>query len=426
MAKTAKAPDYAAAAEKTAESSKEVTNMQTWANRPDQVTPYGSTTWAPEDVVDPATGQHVTKWTQTTTLTPESQKALEDQFAVTSGRSDIARDLLPRAQQEYSQQMDWSQFQDLADTPQAQAFSQMPTASSYSPEDIQRSIQTNTYNPVNFQQSLDTSGLQNVDPSQRYYSEAGDALMQQFDARNNPQNERDTAALDTTLRNRGLKPGDVAYDRELQKLRQSQSDARTNASFQASQLAGQEAQRMYGMDSATRAQQFGEVQSQGNFANQAAQSELAQQLGIGQQRFAEAQGAGTFANSAAAQDLAQQLGIGKEQFDELMQITGLADTRQKTQYAQDTASAQYQNTLRQQQIAEEMQKRGFSLNEINALISGQQVGLPTMPSFNTAQRSDAVDYSGAARDQYAAAQAAADSQNAMTNGLIQAGASMVS
>src|SRR6185369_1217153 len=103
MAKTAAAPDYEAAAERTGESSKENTNMQTWANRPDQVTPFGTTKWDSTAMIDPATGQRVTQWTQNTSLTPESQKALEDQFAVQSGRSDIARQLLPRAQQEYGQ-----------------------------------------------------------------------------------------------------------------------------------------------------------------------------------------------------------------------------------------------------------------------------------------------------------------------------------
>jgi SOS response regulatory protein OraA/RecX len=36
------------------------------------------------------------------------------------------------------------------------------------------------------------------------------------------------------------------------------------------------------------------------------------------------------------------------------------------------SSANYQNQLRQQQIAEDMQRRGYSLNEINAILTGQQ------------------------------------------------------
>lgn len=53
-------------------------------------------------------------------------------------------------------------------------------------------------------------------------------------------------------------------------------------------------------------------------------------------------------------------------------------------FGQALQAANYANALRQQQMSETMQQRGFGLNEINALLSGQQVNLPTMPQFNTA------------------------------------------
>lgn len=333
MGKSAKAPDYEAAAERTGESSKEVTNMQTWANRPDQVTPWGSTTWDSSATIDPATGQPVTRWTQNTSLTPQGQDALDDQLAIQSGRSDIARELLPRAQQEFGNQMDWSQYGDFQQGPQA----------------------------GRLRTGLGDDATQ-IKPSDRYYDEAGDALMAQFDSRMAPKFQRDTAALETQLRNRGFNPGDQGYDQALQDMRTSQNDAYSNAAFQATQLAGQEGSRMYGMDMGARQQQMDEL----GFGNEA---------------------------------MAQQFGLG-------------------------TAETNQANTLRQNQIAEEMQRRGFSLNEINALISGQQVAMPTMPGFSQASRAAGVDYSGAARDQYAADKDAADASNAFTNQLLQAGGSM--
>ena len=330
MGKSAKAPDYTGAAEATGESSKEVTNMQTWANRPNQNTPWGSTTWDQSSQIDPSTGKPMTQWTQNTTLTPQAQQALEDQFAVQGGRSDIARELLPRAQQEFGEQMDWSQFQDLAQTPQA---GQIKTG-------------------------LGADATQ-VNPSDRYYNEAGDALMNQFNARMEPKFQRDTAALETQLRNRGFNPGDQGYDQALADMRQSQGDQSSNAAFQAAQLAGQEGSRMYGMDMGARQQQMDE------------------------------------------------LGFGNE-------ATG-------QQYGMDTQSANYQNTLRQQQISEEMQRRGFSLNEINALISGQQVSMPTMPGFQGASRAAGVDYSGAAQNQYQADQNSANANNAFLNSIMGLG-----
>ena len=53
-------------------------------------------------------------------------------------------------------------------------------------------------------------------------------------------------------------------------------------------------------------------------------------------------------------------------------------------YSQALQGSQYANQIRQQQMAELMQQRGFSLNEINALLSGQQVAQPQMPNFTPA------------------------------------------
>ena len=66
------------------------------------------------------------------------------------------------------------------------------------------------------------------------------------------------------------------------------------------------------------------------------------------------------------------------------------------------SSAAFDNTVRQSQISEEMQRRGFSLNEINAILSGQQIQMPGMPGFNSAERSQGTDYSGAVNSQFGA------------------------
>ena len=70
-------------------------------------------------------------------------------------------------------------------------------------------------------------------------------------------------------------------------------------------------------------------------------------------------------------------------------------------YNQDTIyrQADQANQLRQQAIKEEMTKRGFSLNEINALISGQQVQNPQFESFQSAGRAETPQYNSAALNQ---------------------------
>jgi hypothetical protein len=54
----------------------------------------------------------------------------------------------------------------------------------------------------------------------------------------------------------------------------------------------------------------------------------------------------------------------------------------------------------------------MSLNEMNALMSGQQVNMPNMPQFNTAGISQTPNLLGAAQSQYSAALDAANAKNA--------------
>lgn len=322
-------PDYAGAANAQAQSSREVTEQQTWANRPTINTPFGQQTWEVTPTWDPSTGQYINSWTQNTNLTPESQAALDSQMRLQQGRSNLAEGLLGRAQQEYGQPMNWDQFTELSgglNVPQ------------YQSEEIQR-------------------GIGNTPD---YIKSAEDAIYNQWSSRQEPRMQQESEALRTRLYNMGLKEGDEAYDRQMQRLGQDQADARQQAQYQATIGSGAEAQRMQGMD----------VQS------------------------------GNFANSAAQQALQQQLALGSQQF------------------GQEQSAAGFQNTLRQQQIAEEMQRRGFSLNEINAILTGQQVGMPSMPGFNAANRSEGVQALQAAGMQSQDAWNAYNAQQQATQGTL--------
>jgi hypothetical protein len=64
-----------------------------------------------------------------------------------------------------------------------------------------------------------------------------------------------------------------------------------------------------------------------------------------------------------------------------------------------TGAAGFQNDLRRQQIAEQAQRRGMRLNELNALLTGQQVGLPDMSQgqpTSTSGRAESTNYLNAA------------------------------
>lgn len=132
---------------------------------------------------------------------------------------------------------------------------------------------------------------------------------------------------------------------------------------------------------------------------------------------------------------AQGLRPGDKAYDQAMENMGRerTDAYQQAQYGSimgggqegqrqqgmDQTSANFQNTSRQAQLAEMMQKRGMSLNEINAIISGQQVGMPDMPGFNKAGYTAGADYSGAAGQTYQADMDAFNADQAMMNSLMQ-------
>ncbi len=369
MAKTAKAPDYEAAAEKQGASSLENTNYQTHANRPDQVTPWGTQSWQEESYKDPVTGKQVPRWTQTTQLSPDQQRALDAQTNLTAGRSELGAGMLGRIQDEFAPIVNYDDFDAAGARVKSGKLGTIGNGPALQGDLQERSLR---------------AGLQGADA---YQGKAGDALMEQFNSRMDPQFQRDQASQDTVLRNRGLKPGDEAYDTELAKMRQGQGDQRNQAMYQAQQLSAQEAERLQGMDKTSKA--FGnDVQSQ-RFAQEA------QRLG--------------FSN-----DVAQKI------YGNLIGATGFNNDTMGRQFSQDMQGSQYDTQRRQQQIAEENMRRGQSLNEANALITGQQVQMPSMPTFNTAGRAETTGYSQAAGQQYQAAQDAANAQNAMTGQIMGA------
>lgn len=79
------APDYTGAAQATAQGNLDAIKYQTEANRVNQYTPYGSSTWSKDPYG---------RWTQTETLSPELAAALQSQMNVQQGRSALADRML--------------------------------------------------------------------------------------------------------------------------------------------------------------------------------------------------------------------------------------------------------------------------------------------------------------------------------------------
>lgn len=302
---------YMDVAELEAEAAKDIINEQTWANRPTQITPWGTLEWDVASVVDPVSGELVPEWTQILNLTPEEQAALDAQMAIDLGKSELALDFIGNVEDTYSEAADWDSLNEYG-----------------------------VYDPG----SLDYSGAYEVGDPDRYRAEAEAAIYDSLTSRLDPQWEQDRNALEVQLRSQGLQPGDEGYDDALANYDRAKTDAYSQAQYDAFIGGADEATRMLEADLARRGMDIGEIA-----------------------------------------DIAQ---FGREG------SASLAD---------------YNNLLRQMQMAEMLTERGTSLNELNALLYGTQIAQPSMPGFNTAQAADAPSYLDA---QAMADQSALDSYNA--------------
>jgi hypothetical protein len=296
-----KSPDYAGAAVAQGEANRETVRDQTYANRPDQYTPWGSTTWVPEDV------DGTERWTQTQSLSPTAQAELDKQMALLSGKSDVAGSLIGRMGNEFGQAMDWSGLGPLGQVPEGQ-FTRA------------NDVQTQLGDPTAMRERAESA----------VYDKGSKRLDAQYAGQRQ--------AMETKLRNQGLNPEDAAYKSQMAGIDTAETDAYGNLQSQAvTQGMGEQAQT------------WGQGLQAGNFYNQGNQQNFGQNLGANAQNFSQAS-----AQSAQA------------------------------------------NQLRQQQMTEAMQQRGFSLNEINALMSGSQINAPQMPSFAQASQAEAAPiYQGA-------------------------------
>lgn len=88
---------------------------------------------------------------------------------------------------------------------------------------------------------------------------------------------------------------------------------------------------------------------------------------------------------------------------------------------EDLAAGNFQDQTRQQQISEDLQQRGFTTNEINAMLTGQQVQTGPSPSFNAAGASSPANYSTAAQSAYAGDLNSSNAQNAQTSQVVGTG-----
>jgi hypothetical protein len=442
-------PDYTGAALAQAEASKENLNIQNYANRPTVNTPWGQESWSTEAVVDPATGQTVTQWTQNTTLNPELQAALDSQIGLQQQRSNLAEGFMGRVGDAYSQSFDWENLPqltsagstgqlaaDVADYSPGLATSvgqqdvargfdfrgpQMGvndfvgniqqgvsgTALQESVDPLVNALRFNTravgldsgfnantdavttgVNPqqVNTGFNANTGNIQsNVDPTQvttafspmtgdLARTTQGESVQRQLALRDNPAmpafdaSYRDSIAqdlvgrmlpvhqmqqqtLETQLANQGFQKGTEAYKRAFDDLANRQASERYNAL----DIAGNEAQRLFGMQMGQRQQAFNEDVGAGNFANAA--SNQAFQMGLTRNQFQNQATQQAFNQDMAARQAGNQA-LG-QQFGQNLQAAQFNNAAQNQMFSQDMAARQAANQAIGQQFGQNLQAANF-------------------------------------------------------------------
>lgn len=368
------APNYVGAAEAQAAASKELTNIQNFANRPTINTPFGSQSWSTNATTDPATGQTVTSWTQNNTLAPGLESALNDQLSLQAGRSSLAGGFMDRVGQEYGQPFDWQNLPQMAqldgasqlgngladytpglntdvssrsgnvvgafdfDGPQmglsagtkniATSTGTTPVATGFDAMQggVQRGVQNfglnSQFNPMtgNLARTAQTESVQRSlmtgdNPAlPQFDSSYRDTVARSLIERMTPVHERQQNQLETQLANQGFTIGSEGYKRAMDELQQRQSAERYNAL----DAAGQEAQRLFNMGMGARQQAFQEDVTGGQFANQAAQQAFGQGLSANQfqnqaegQAFNQAMAAQQAGNQALGQQFQQGVTAGQ-------------------------------------------------------------------------------------------------------------------
>lgn len=367
-------PDYVGAAETQAGASRDITEQQTWANRPDQYNPWGSVEWDNQQVWDPATEQYLNKWSQTTNLDPQAQWALDNQMYLQGARSELGGDLMDRAQQEYGEEMDWGQFGDWTGIERPDAGGALDIQGAIDTGGMQ-GVDVGQYTPEQIQRQLGQT-------PEEIRNRAEQSIYDRSTSRLDPQWQQTEDDTRSRLMAQGLRPGDAAFDREMENMGRQKQDAYQTAMTESIMGGGQEGQR-----------QYEQMLGSGNFANQASQQALQQQLGIGSQQFQEQ----TAERQRQFMEQAELRGMSNEEADQEWKA---GEQQRQQDWQNQMGYADYQNNLRQNQIKEAMMQRGFSLNEINALLTGQQVNTPQFEGFSQAQRSETPQYLSAADKGY--------------------------
>lgn len=234
------APDYTELAKMTAEDQRKMLDLQTAANRPGQVTPWGTSTWEKTPTVNQSGYEKaLADWqaaNQQGTWVPPTPGGYIDgpdgvEIPATPGYwTGASSNGQPRPDIKDFTNYDWTQKVSLDPADQAHLDAQRGIQSQF--DRTASGLLENAHNTIS--KPLDFSGLPQLDPSFGAVQEVQDAMM----SRLTPQLQRNREAELQRLRNQGISDNSEAFQRALTRLDQSDVDASMQALLGATQAYG--------------------------------------------------------------------------------------------------------------------------------------------------------------------------------------------
>ena len=379
-------PDYTAAAEATGQSQIDAIHEQTAANRPNINTPWGSMTWtqAPGQTVFDETGYNRAMADYTTALNQYNTRNSSGEIGAKGamGPAPIAPDR--NSFYTTTGAGGWTGQVNL--TPEAQAAlsaqQRIQAGRSSAAESLLGQAQAGFQTPMNWgglparsgaiqgaQFSGDLpEGGQGIRSELMGGGDIGDWRQRAQEATweaMQPMLDRSRNRTENQLANQGITRGSEAWSAAQSDL----GDAEARARLAAIESGRQEANMLFGQD----------LQ------------------------------AGQFENSAQQQE-----------FGQLLAAAQAGDQRALQQVQSALSAGTFNNLNRSQALQEEQTRRSQPLNELNALLTGQQVQNPNIPAFAQAGAGRGTDYMSAVNSQYGAALDASNASNAATGQTIGA------
>ena len=343
------APNYAAAAQETAQGNLDAARAATAANRVNQVTPYGNLNYA----ITGSDPYGNPTWTATTSLSDVGQQLLGNQNAASLGLGSAITAQLGQVQNVMGQGFN----------PNTAPITTNVGQANVNPLTGRAELGTVGQGPQ-LQTSLQDQGMAGWD-------RASNLMMQRLQ----PQMEIQQKTLDAKLANQGIAQGTEAYNRAKMGLGMQQNDLLTQAQLQ-SQGIGQNL--------------FNQALQGGQFGNQATQQQYQNQL------------AAQAANNPALQQMYAN--------SQAQQQANNAIAQQ--QFANQMANANLGNTAQQQQFNQALTQYNMPLNTLSALRTGAQVQNPTFQNAPQQATTAGADLLGAASSQYNAAMGGFNAQQA--------------